>query len=89
MAKTEEIAAGAADWTERTLSTGWKLCVEGEGTLRVSDGEGWMFMVPLRNDVSRKGMPQPYATYFPDEYKSWDGSLVHMSLSKESPDAAQ
>lgn len=48
MAKTEDIAAGAADWTERILSSGWKLCVDGEGVLHVSDGEGWMFMAPLR-----------------------------------------
>lgn len=36
-------------WTERTLSSGFKLCVDGEGTLRVSDTEGWMFAMPLRD----------------------------------------
>jgi hypothetical protein len=43
----------------------------------------------LRMYVFRKGAAQPFATFAPDEYRSWDGSLAHLSLSKVSPDPAQ
>lgn len=50
MTNIADRAAGAPhDWTERTLASGLKLCVDEEALLRVSDTEGWMFTTPLRD----------------------------------------
>lgn len=37
------------EWIERTLSTGVKLCVQSLVTLRVGNGESFMFTVPIED----------------------------------------